>query len=220
MTKNAAEEKSRRTEMFDYLIYDFDGTISDSYPIFAEAFLITLKNHGIEETYTDVFAKLKMSVGYALNSYDWDCGRKLASREFHDLYYKMSAEKGEPLEGADEILRFAIERGKKNYIYTHSGEHATLLLKKFGFYDYFTGILDSTANFPNKPNPEALNWFIPEMGIDRDTALMIGDRDIDVLVGNNAGIKGCLIDDGGFYSTTKCDFRIEKLAELKSIIVG
>jgi len=44
MTKNAAEEKSRRTEMFDYLIYDFDGTISDSYPIFAEAFLITLKN--------------------------------------------------------------------------------------------------------------------------------------------------------------------------------
>lgn len=206
--------------MFDYLIYDFDGTISDSYPIFAEALVTTLGNHGITETYENAYARLKVSVRHAIGYYNWDIPRELAHREFYDIYHKLSCQRGEPIEGAEEILRFAVENGKKNYIYTHTGEHATLLLKKFGFYDYFTGILDATAEFPNKPDPTALNWFIPEMGIDRDTALMIGDRDIDVLAGNNAGIKGCLIDDGGFYPTTKCDFKIEKLVELKSIIVG
>lgn len=204
--------------MFDYLIYDFDGTISDSYPWFARALVATLKEHGIDETYESALAHLKISVGHALSSYSWNCTRDEAKKEFYDKYHKLSSEYGTPVEGAEDILKFALELGKKNYIYTHTGAHATLLLKKFGLYDYFDAILDGTMGFPSKPDPTALNWFVGQQRIDRSRALMIGDRDIDVNVGRNAQLKGCLLDPDGFYPDLDCDFRIEKLVELKSII--
>ena len=56
---------------YKHLIYDFDGTLSDTYPCFTEAILQTLKDHGLSDTYESVYAKLKVSVGYTVRCYDF-----------------------------------------------------------------------------------------------------------------------------------------------------
>ena len=48
--------------------------------------------------------------------------------------------------------------------------------------------------------------------------LMVGDRDIDVDAGHNAGTAGCLYDYEGFYKDASADHFVQKLAELKAIL--
>ena len=55
---------------YKHLIYDFDGTLSDTYPCFTETVLELIKKYGISDTYENVYSNLKVNVGYALKQYD------------------------------------------------------------------------------------------------------------------------------------------------------
>jgi uncharacterized protein (TIGR01440 family) len=57
---------------------------------------------------------------------------------------------------------------------------------------YFAGIVDSTMHFPGKPAPDAVEHICRNYKLDKDQTVMIGDREIDVLSGVNAGVHGCL----------------------------
>ena len=53
--------------------------------------------------------------------------------------------------------------------------------------------------FPLKPAPDALNALIKRNGLKKDACLMLGDRDIDIGAGVNAGIGTLLYDDENRY---------------------
>lgn len=204
--------------MYTDLIYDFDGTISNTYPIFTEALLELLKNHGLNDTYDGAYAKLKVSVGYALGCYEWDDEKKKINREFHAIHERLALEKQEMIPGADVILKAAVEQGKRNYLYTHTGKLVHQLLDKMGIAEYFTEVMDGTLKFDRKPCPDALNWLMDRHGIDRSTALMVGDREMDIGAAHNAGIGGCLMDVEGFFPDTRAEHRIDKLTDLLEIM--
>ena len=81
-----------------------------------------------------------------------------------------------------------MKAGKRNFIYTHSGKTVYEYLDKWGLSPYITFVLDSTYNFPNKPDPSALQYLLARFDMDPATALMIGDRDNDVLGAARHGI--------------------------------
>lgn len=207
--------------MYNELIYDFDGTLSDSYPIFAKVFLELLKKHGIESDYDTVYSQLKVTIAHTISCYDWgEFDRKAIAREFHDMHEAIALEEQKPLPGAMEILEFAIKNGKRNYLYTRSGGIATELIKKWGMYDHFTYIIDANSKFPPKPKPDALNWLCEEYNLDKSKSLMIGDRALDTDSGANAGMKSCMFDPEGYYTQTPADHRINDLLELEDIMMG
>ena len=55
--------------MYSDLIFDFDGTLSDTYPVATKALLEILKENGIDESFDVAYAKLKISYGHAVGSY-------------------------------------------------------------------------------------------------------------------------------------------------------
>jgi len=203
---------------YKHLIYDFDGTLSDTYPCFTEAILQTLKDHGLSDTYESVYAKLKVSVGYAVRCYDFGKDSKEVRKHFHKIHDELAPNIQKPYPEAEEILRYAMAQGHKNYLYTHSGKIVKLLLEQWGIADCFEDIIDSTMKFPTKPAPDALNWLCEKHGLDKKDCIMIGDRDIDTDCGRNAGMKGCLFDPEHYYDSADVDYRIENLLELKNII--
>ena len=203
---------------YKHLIYDFDGTLSDTYPCFTEAVLETLKDFGLSDTYESVYSKLKISVGHTMRSYDFGIDDKTARKHFHQIHNRLAPEIQKPYPEAEEILRYAMANGHKNYLYTHSGKIVKILLEKWGIADCFEDIIDSTMSFPTKPAPDALNYLCEKHGLDKNDCIMIGDRDIDTDCGRNAGMKGCLFDPEHYYDDADVDYRIVNLLELKNII--
>jgi len=204
--------------MYDYLIYDFDGTLSDTYPIFTEALVSLLNRYNIKNDYNTVYSQLKVSVGYALSQYEFERDGNQIRKEFSELRHELGRAKQKAFEESYEILQFALDNHKKNYIYTHTGKFVYELLDKMNLNKYFDFVLDGSYNFPSKPAPDAINFLCKKCNIDKSRALMIGDRDIDIGAGHAAGIKGCLIDVGNYYPNYNADYRIQSLLELKNII--
>jgi len=203
---------------YKHLIYDFDGTLSDTYPCFTETVLELIKKYGISDTYENVYSNLKVNVGYALKQYDLGKDAAEARRDFHVIHNELAPKIQKPYPEAEEILRYAMAQGHKNYLYTHSGKIVKILLEQWGIADCFEDIIDSTMKFPTKPAPDALNYLCEKHGLDKKDCLMIGDRDIDTDCGRNAGMKGCLFDPDHYYDKADVDYRIENLLELKNII--
>jgi len=201
------------------LIYDFDGTIADSYPIFAESFLELLSERGITPSYEEVMSHLKVSVQTAIDAYVKGEDPKAFRRMFRDRRNALVMQKGLPMDGAEELLRFVKANGGRNYIYTHSPNYIWNLLEKWGLRDYFEGGVTSDDDFPVKPAPDALNYICEKYGLDRAKTLMVGDRDIDVEAGHNANMKGILLDPDGFYTDYQSDFSVNCLTDIKTIIV-
>ncbi len=202
--------------MIREIIYDFDGTISDTYPVFARALVKLLANCGVEYSYEQAYADLKITVGHALSKHP-EIGEH-PNRKFHEVHLAMSKEEQQPIKNALEILRYAVEKGGRNYIYTHSGPEVKYLLGKWGMMPYITDIIDSSYKIPRKPAPDGVLILIENNGIKPEEAIIVGDRDIDLLSGKNAGIKGCLLDPEHYYDHAEYDFRVDDLIELKEII--
>ena len=118
--------------MFDYIIYDFDGTISDTYPVFAKAFVETAESYGMHVDYDTVYKQLKISVGYALKQYDWNDDMDNVKAKFKSNHHRLARQYQEAFPEAKEILQYAIDKGKKNYLYTHTGKFAYEMLNASG----------------------------------------------------------------------------------------
>ena len=68
---------------YKHLIYDFDGTLSDTYPCFTETVLQMLKSHGLSGDYKTVYDNLKVSVGHALRHSGFGADPVELRHEFH-----------------------------------------------------------------------------------------------------------------------------------------
>lgn len=203
---------------YKHLIYDFDGTLSNTYPCFTETVLQMLRSRGLEADYKTVYDLLKVSVGHALKNSAFTEDYSVLRKEFHVVHDELAMKIQELYPEAEEILRYAMAQGHKNYLYTHSGKIVKILLEKWGIADCFEDIIDSTMSFPTKPAPDALNWLCEKHGLDKNDCIMIGDRDIDTDCGRNAGMKGCLFDPEHYYDDSDVDYRIDNLLQLKNII--
>lgn len=187
--------------VYKNLIFDYDGTVADSYPLFNESFQHALALHGIEADPAQTMRELKISVGYAARQYGDRVDPKQLNREMYDHYYRIVLDRCSLCPGMRELLEAAAARGVRCYIYTHSGKEVEDYLAKLGIRAYFADLMTASENFPRKPDPTALLALCTRNGLDLAESLMVGDRDIDIAVGHNAGMAGCLYDPDNFYDS-------------------
>lgn len=205
--------------MYDFLIYDFDGTLSDSFPIFTEAYVELARRHGITADYDTSYAWIKKSGRFAMKQYDFGVSLEEAWAEFKELRHELGRRKQQLFPHAEEILQYAISQNKTNFLYTHTGKFVYEMLDKMKIQDCFEFVLDGSYDFPSKPAPDGLQFLCEKFRIDKSRALMIGDRDMDIDAAHAAGIDACLIDTGNFYPNLEAEYRIHNLLELKEIMM-
>ena len=73
----------------------------------------------------------------------------------------------------------------------------------------FSGFITADMDFPRKPAPDAILYILNEYGLNPEKTVMVGDREIDVLSGKNAGIDGILFDPDHRVNETCAKWRIE-----------
>lgn len=200
------------------IIFDFDGTLSDTYPCFTNALLEVCNEYGLNPGYQKVYDLLKVSVGTAIKSLPFNEDYSVISDKFHDYHNIFAVTEQKPFPESEELLRFIKNNGGRNYIYSHSGIIVCQLVNLWGWGELFDGIIDARTKLPRKPDPTGLNYLCSKFGIDKSNAIMIGDRSIDTDAGKNAGMDGCLFDPENYYPTVDVTYRVNNLLEIKDIV--
>ena len=173
------------------LIWDLDGTLLDSY----DAILA-----GLEETYAYYqlpFDRASIK-DYILKHSVQDLLVAVAEEhqlDVTDLNHRRAeslAEKNAQvllMEGARDVLSWGKDAGIEQFVYTHKGENALVILRDLGLESFFTEILTSQSGFARKPDPEAAIYLMKKYGLHPEKIYYIGDRSLDVDFARNSQIQ-------------------------------
>jgi len=184
----------------------------------AAAFNDILIKRGIIEPINTIISFMKVSMGDAIKHYKKKYQLDDAFFEhFKTLSKKTEMEQTKPFDGAVELCNTICKHGGKNYLVTHRGESAIYFMKQYELMANFTELITSKQNFSRKPSPEAILYLIHKYGFSQNEAIMIGDRDLDILSGINAGIHTCYFTDRSEISDM-AEFNISSLIELYGIL--
>lgn len=204
--------------MYKHIIWDFDGTLFDTYPVMAKVFKELLREKGIEEPLEEILKQMKVSASSALRYYEkkYQIGKEFVT-EYKKRKRESEFELSKPFEGIEEICKYIHSTNRKNYILTHRGDSTIELLKIYDLHSYFSDFITSKQGFERKPSPDAIYYLINKYNMNHSEAIMIGDRDLDLLSGKNAGISACYFTDGN-EKNDNADFIINNFQQLYNIL--
>jgi len=161
------------------ILWDFDGTLFDTYPVYTKILSQVLGKEISEE---EIYAKLKISFSHAINYYEIT---KKQLSEIDVLESRIMIEDIKPFEKVEEVLKFA----DKNVIMTHKDRAGVLsILNHYGWDKYFVDMVTIDDGFPRKPNALSYDYLHKKHSID----LAIGDRELDLIPAKELGISTCM----------------------------
>ena len=177
-------------------IWDFDGTLFDTYPVMLRALKQVMIKHDIHYD-GDLAYFIKK---YSIRKFAKQYGTDALLDDYHQLETTLQTQVA-CYPGIPAILKQIIDTGGQHFILSHRDDKT---------YDYlgelsplFTEIITSDNHFARKPDPESLIYLIDKYQLKLDQTVMVGDRPLDILAGQNAGIKTILFDEGGFFQSNE-----------------
>lgn len=180
--------------MFRHIIWDFDGSLFDTYPAFGRAFAAAMADLGkpIEARYAERLARESMSHCAATLATEGDLEEQQVLEAFGRHYADVPPAAQPPFAGARRLCNEVIAGGGRNFIVTHRGRRSTRqLLEAYGMGSLFTEAVTGDDSFPRKPDPAAFRYLLHRYQLAPQDVLAIGDRDLDILAGREAGIVTC-----------------------------
>lgn len=180
----------------DALIFDLDGTLVDSIPLYKRAFCETLAAFSVEITEEE------------FNRIYWE-NRKLPAvlerfgkahqepdirRHRNDLYIKKLGAQVEWF--ADAVkLQQALEPALPRAIVTDSWRSFVDAIEiRTGLSSFTTTVITADDRGPlDKPHPAGLLLAAERLGVDPARCMYIGDQEFDLNAARNAGMAECLV---------------------------
>jgi HAD superfamily hydrolase (TIGR01549 family) len=206
--------------MFKDIIWDFDGTLFDTYPAMVHSFKKALADSGVNAKEAEILSYMKISMTEAINYYNKLYKLKENFREAYSAYNKEedSVSRMLPFPKAKEVCKYISEHGGRNFILTHRGESTLNLLKRYSMDIYFTDAITKSHGFKRKPDPEGYNHLIGKYNMSKDSVLIVGDREIEIIAARKVGVKVCLFNTNKVSIAELPDFEINSMEELSHIL--
>lgn len=197
---------------YRHYIWDFDGTLFDSYPHICYTFCKMMAEVGHVVDPDEADRLLRLSFFHARAHYE------MSDELYHAFHARQKEDFDPPIvpyaEMAD-VLQALLDMGADHYIYTHRDTKSLLYyLDKYGFTQYFSGMITADDAFPSKPAPDALLALMERYGLQKEDCVMVGDREIDIGSGKAAGMAGCLFDERKLSPETIADHTVTALSQI------
>ncbi|MGX7049186.1 phosphatase [Lactococcus piscium] len=173
-------------------IWDFDGTLFDTYPVMLTALKQVMIKHQIHYD-GDLAYFIKK---YSIREFAKQYGTDALLDDYHQLETTLQTQVASYPE-IPAILKQIIDTGGQHFILSHRDDKTYAYLGELSL--LFTEIITSSNHFARKPDPESLIYLIDKYQLRLDQTVMVGDRPLDILAGKNAGIKTMLFDEAGFF---------------------
>ena len=215
--RDAAARLALRCPPVRHLLWDFDGTLMDTYPAMLVIFRQMLRERGIEADAGEMLAWLKQSVPFAVRaaSERWGIDAESLQTEYLEANDRIDFDRVRLMPGVRETIERFAALGGTHSLVTHRSLAASLNgLKALGIAEYFAHPVTADDRLPRKPAPDMLLHLLKETGWSAGSCLMLGDRSIDTDAARAAGIAGCLIDPEHRFSDAQADIRLDSCETL------
>lgn len=208
-----------------HICFDLDGTLTDSLDTIYKTTLKTFEVFGLKNSFSK--NDLKYRIGYHFKDIFSELNIPVNDVENFIHVYKqfyfdyINDTKLYP--GITETLNYLKEKGYLISLLTTKAQDQTeKIMEYFGLSDYFNVLMGRRQGIAVKPSPEPLIKICEELNITASKTLMVGDADIDVDCGKNAGALTCAVLYGYRKRETLLemnpDFAVENMTELIPII--
>ena len=202
------------------VIFDFDGTIADSFPVFVHAVAYALNRKPFtakeiedlrQHSAREVIKILK------IKPWRWPLLYAKGTREIDRHQGDITI-----FPGMTETLKTLHRQGHKLYIVSsHSGKGIALFLERYGLEDVFDHTYSSVGLFGK---PKALKKLQARFGYDNDECLFVGDEVRDIEAAKKANMP-CIAVSCGFNAAASLKEHgpttlIDKPGELTKILLG
>ncbi len=182
--------------MYDIILFDLDGTLSDSGPGIMHSVRYALAKYGIageSEEALRRFVGPPMIESY-MKFYGFDHEQAVQALAYYREDYLAGAiYMNTPYEGMEETLKDLKAAGKILVVATGKPTPmAEDVLRHFGWEGYFSYIAGATMDESRSEKNEIIDYALDALGVsDQAGVLMVGDRDNDVLGAEKAGVDCC-----------------------------
>ena len=208
------------------VIYDMDGLIIDSEPLWREAEKITFKTVGL--TFTDDMCRETMGmrlaevVKYWYNKLGWE-GKTLLEIETELLatVTQLIIERGEALEGVLSSLNYFKDKNYK--LALASSSHMSLIntvLLKLNLSEYFEVVKSAEHLEFGKPHPTIFIKTAEELGINPVNCLVIEDSFHGLIAAKAAMMKTIVVPDKENWNNPNyniADFNLKSLSQINNL---
>ncbi|MBN2218777.1 MAG: HAD hydrolase-like protein [Kosmotogaceae bacterium] len=205
--------------MIENLIWDFDGSLFNTYPAMVRLFKQALAIHGCDAYEDEILSLMKETLGKTVDFY-LDRGVDYAFyKDFKRMEEELNPVEQPPFDGARDLCSRIKRDGGKNLIITHRARRTTFkLLNYFDMTSLFSEIVTRESGFKRKPNPDAFISTIRRHRLEPASTLSIGDRDLDVMAARDAGTRTCFFSQDGSKPSIDVDYIVDDLLQLERII--
>lgn len=210
---------------YNLIVFDLDGTLTSSHKTIYESTRRTLLELGISTEldekkfygmiglhFIDIFNKLNIPVD------DFEEFIRLY-RSFYFEYIGSS----KPYHGVTEILDYLLYNDIKSALLTTKSQvQADMIIDYFRLRKYFSSVMGRRDGIGVKPSADPLLKILEELGESADRTLIVGDTEMDIRCGKNAGVGTCAVTFGyrdiEALKAESPDFIINDILELKNIL--
>ncbi len=212
---------------YSTILFDFDGTITPSLPLWLRAYQFALETYGIaigaKEVVDSCFYRSWSDV---VAHFDLSCEKEFGRLVHEGL--ENAFDEAKLFENVPDVLEELLMRNVKLGIVTSSMKRVvSQFLTAQGLDRYFTVVItaDDITNF--KPHPEPVFEALRRLEGLPESCLFIGDSSVDMMAATNAGTSKCLFfpqehlqfyyaDDPRLHQP---DLVFERYSELMSLLV-
>jgi HAD superfamily hydrolase (TIGR01549 family) len=189
--------------IFINVLWDFDGTLFDTYPALVEGF-VNLSQQDLDRS--EVLKWLKIDSKTAFKHYGIDEGQREEYQKLHNYYSKMNSR---PFDYLEDVLSSV----DNNIIVTHRDMESTIfLLEKFHLRKYFKEIVSvEEQGFTRKPHISSYEYVLKGCQIN----LVVGDRDLDLIPARKLKIKTVAYQNRNI----EANFHIDSYADFNSLVL-
>ena len=172
------------------ILFDLDGTLTDSGEGILNCATVTLEHFGLPVPPRD---EMRVFVGPPLRDTFFKYGVPAdrldeAVAVYRKRYVPIGMFENHPYPGIEELLKKLIAQGHKLYVATSKPEWMSIeILTKFGLSSYFTIIACSTMDGVRDAKADVIAYLLQQTG-DIENAIMVGDTAFDVIGASAHGI--------------------------------
>lgn len=208
-----------------YVVFDWDGTLADTYPVISAAYKHTFEALGMPSMdYSEIKRITSTLANKDILGFIFGDKKEQAKKVYYSYIEANHKDKLQPIPHAKELLDFCRDKGLKLYLLSNKKRNYLFEeMKYLGFADYFSKVIAAGDLPEDKPAPNTVRALFGDNLPNSEDILVVGDGMADWKTSqalNHSGRNSrCVIyDPQKNFSKVSPDYIVSDVADVIAIL--